>query len=408
MAIKIVYGKYKIHAGNYDWGCGIDKAIITLQEEISSISAQKIKVIEHKMVSDESTTNMDLHTERLPRKITNAYLCDIYGNRIEGPSAHFAIELYVSPTEGSPFANTTKAGIFHWSTPYELNISYDGDMILAIHPSYTQMTTAADMFAKNTYTTSDGTVYDYASYSPENDSKTLFVWLHGLGEGHHKNSDVYLPLLGHKGTCLASDKFQNMIGGAHILVPQCQTYWMDGDGQQSNFVNRLIEADTHSYYTESLYEFIMYYAKKIGAEKIAIGGCSNGGYMSVLLAMNYPDKFCAAIPICEAVPDASISDEQIKQLAKVPLYFIYSADDPVVIPEVHEIPTIRRLQAAECKDLHVFEAKEVIDTSGLYKDALGNPHKYNGHLSWIYFDNNETDDGTGLSAWEWLGQILTK
>ena len=36
---------------------------------ISSISAHKIKVIEHKMVSDESTPNMDLHTERLPEKL---------------------------------------------------------------------------------------------------------------------------------------------------------------------------------------------------------------------------------------------------------------------------------------------------------------------------------------------------
>lgn len=408
MAINIVYGTYKIHAGNYDWGCGVDKAIVTLKETISSISAQKLKVIEHKMVSDESTPNFDMRTKRIPRKVVNAYLCDIDGNKCEGSSNHFAIDLYVSPTEGSPFANTTKMGIFHWSKPYELNISYDGDMILAIHPSYTNLSTAADIFEKNTYITTDGTVYNYASYTPAVKSDNLIVWLHGLGEGHHKNSNVYLPLLGHKGTILAGDEFQSIVGGANILVPQCPTYWMDGDGKKSNFQEKAINADTHSYYTESLYELIEEYANTIGAKKIALAGCSNGGYMSVILSMHYPDKFCAAVPICEAVLDSTITDEQIKKLAKVPLYFIYSKDDPIVIPSQYEEPTINRLKKAGCKDLHVFTSESVIDTSGLYKDNLGDPYKYSGHLSWIYFDNNETDDGTGLSAWEWLGNKFSE
>ena len=40
------------------------------------------------------------------------------------------------------------------------------------------------------------------------------------------------------------------------------------------------------------------------------------------------------------------------------------------------------------------------------KDKDGNPYQYMGHLSWIYYDNNETDDGTGLAAWNWIAEKI--
>ena len=56
--------------------------------------------------------------------------------------------------------------------------------------------------------------------------------------------------------------------------------------------------------------------------------------------------------------------------------------------------------------INVSVTDKVIDTSGKYKDEDGNPYRYMGHLSWIYYDNNETDDGTGLTAWEWIAKHL--
>ncbi|MCF0114412.1 MAG: hypothetical protein HUJ56_03585, partial [Erysipelotrichaceae bacterium] len=45
----------------------------------------------------------------------------------------------------------------------------------------------------------------------------------------------------------------------------------------------------------------------------------------------------------------------------------------------------------------------VIDTTGRFYDNEGNPYKYNGHWSWIYFDNNESrDNTTGIDVWTWM------
>ena len=48
----------------------------------------------------------------------------------------------------------------------------------------------------------------------------------------------------------------------------------------------------------------------------------------------------------------------------------------------------------------------VIDTSGKYNDLNdGDPYQYNGHWSWIYFDNNEADcDEHGEKVWQWIGE----
>lgn len=82
---------------------------------------------------------------------------------------------------------------------------------------------------------------------------------------------------------------------------------MDNDGKQSNFNNGSISADGTSYYQESLHELIAAYKEKVGATKVVIAGCSNGGYMTLLMAMAYPDEYDAIVPICEAVPDKFIS-----------------------------------------------------------------------------------------------------
>lgn len=403
---KSIHGTYRIHVGNYDWGSGVDTAILSLEEKIESVDASLLQITERKMITDQSKKEHPLVESVFLRKVEDAYLCDAYGHKVEEASEYVCVRLYVSPEEGNPLACTGKTEIFLWVDPYELHIGYDGvygkDSHWDIDPVFTKRTTDADVFEKKTYITHDGIRYDYAEYIPDGDSDVLYVWLHGLGEGQIEGSDAYLPLMGRKGTSMAGSTFQQIIGGARVVVPQCPTYWMDADGKQSNFKENTIEADGTSFYTPSLEEFIDVYAQKMNARKILLAGCSNGGYMCLMLAMSRPDRYAAVVPICEAVPDRTIDEEQIQRLKEVPLYFVYSDDDPIVPPVDHEIPTITRLREVGAKDLHASVTKEVIDTSGRYKDQEGNQYRYLGHLSWIYFDNNETDDGDGLSAWEWM------
>ncbi len=399
-----IRGSYSIHAGNYDWGCAVDKAVITLETAIGKIDSFCLKIRERKMVTEEGTPEFDIHEELIPRVIKDAYLCDKTGDKVSTPSRHFAVELEVGPVTGSPLVCHGKCGIFRWSDPYQLLIEGPD---LDIDPDYTERRTAADMFEKAEYRSTDGVTYQIATYTPEEKTDKLLVWLHGLGEGQAKDSDAYLPLVGHKGTTLAHE-FQEVMEGAHILVPQCPTYWMDTDGTADNFSEGRIHADNTSFYTESLEELIDTYADQVGAKKIMLAGCSNGGFMSVLLAAHRPERYCLAVPICEAVADADVTEEQITSLTKIPLYFIYCRKDPVVDPTLHEIPTIKRLKETGHESLMVYESSKVVDTTGNYLQKDGSPHEYMSHLSWIHFDNNEDENGKPLGVWEWMKEQAEK
>ena len=180
----------------------------------------------------------------------------------------------------------------NYANPYYFTIELAQDKALTsngkvvtsfnIDKEYTKKSTAADMFKQATFQASDGISYKYASYSPAEESDTLVVWLHGIGEGGTTNTDPYVTLLANKVTALAGEEFQSTVGGAHVLVPQCPTYWMDNDGTKSNFNDGNIVADGTSYYQESLHELINAYKEEVGASKVVIAGCSNGGYMTFL------------------------------------------------------------------------------------------------------------------------------
>ena len=119
-------------------------------------------------------------------------------------------------------------------------------------------------------------------------------------------------------------------------------------------------------------------------------------------------KACDNVLVINTHIPEGTSGEDIKVLAGVPMYFVYSEDDTTVDPKIYEIPTIKRLRAANAKNLHVSTTKHVVDTSGQYKDAKGKAYKYNGHWSWIYFDNDETKDEDGVSAFDWIAATLAQ
>ena len=184
---------------------------------------------------------------------------------------------------------------------------------------------------------------------------------------------------------------------------------MDEDGNMSNLLpgKGLRMKGYNSYYTKSLIEFIDYYKDKIQAKKVILAGCSNGGYMTMLLALKYPHKFDAIIPICEALKDECITDEKLVQIKDLPMYFVYADNDPIVVPSLHAKKTIERLKALNANNLYVSVTDNVIDTSGKYFDENNQPYQYSGHWSWIYFFNDQCN-ANGKKVFDFINDIAKR
>lgn len=411
---KTVKGTYSVYIEAYDWGCGTSKAILKLDQTLDKVSADVFKVTETKQATDFTDESFPVEEITVDRQVTDAYFCNEKGEKIADASEYVALDLYCSPNDGSPLLFTMGTQLNTYSKPYQLNITLNKDAKvsvadkevakLEIEKEMTGKTTAADAFETSDFKSKDGVEYEYAYKTT--DSDTLVVWLHGLGEGGTKDTDPYITTLANKVTALIGDEFQGKVNSS-VLVPQCPTYWMDQDGKNGNFNNGAVINTGPSYYTESLMELIENYKNECGATKVVLAGCSNGGFMTMRMVIDYPEYFAAAVPICEALPDQYITDEEIAKIKDIPLFFIYSNDDSTVVPSLHEIPTIQRLQQAGATNLKVSTTEHVIDTSGNYKTEEGNPYEYSGHWSWIYFDNNESkDDTTGITVWDWMAEAI--
>ncbi|MFK7981032.1 MAG: prolyl oligopeptidase family serine peptidase, partial [Saprospiraceae bacterium] len=148
---------------------------------------------------------------------------------------------------------------------------------------------------------------------------------------------------------------------------------------------------------------------KIDTDRIYIGGCSNGGYMSLKLMLLHPDYFAASFPSALAYHAKYITDTQIESIKEMPIWFIHSKDDPVTKPVETVVPVYKKLMAAGAKNVHFSYYDNVVDITGLYGGA---DHKYMGHFSWIYSHANHSRldydgkpvqlDGKGVTVMEWL------
>lgn len=419
-----ITGTYDMTITGYDWGCGIESIIMNLDHPLDSVTADAFTVVENKQATNFTAEGFPVEDVELERKITDAYLVDEKGEKTTDPSTHVKLELYVSPNDGSPLLFTLSTQYNTWSKPYTLTVSKTDDAKLTsngtevkeftINPEAASKITSADRYQMHSYQAEDGVTYQYASYEPEGGSKTLVVWLHGLGEGGTEDTDPSVTLLANKAGTLADELFQTAVGGANILVPQCPTYWMDHDGKKTNFFGGAIQADGTSYYLASLHELIAKYKEETGSTKVVITGCSNGGYMTILMAINYGDEYDAYVPICEALPNALITDDQVKALAGLDMYYVYSEDDTTVDPSLHEAPLLKRLEKAGAKHTYVSTTEHVVDTTGVYfmdengqptLEDTGTPYQYMGHWSWLYFFNNECD-ANGLKVWDFVADAL--
>lgn len=267
-----------------------------------------------------------------------------------------------------------------------------------------------DKFTKGSTTYEDeefGSItLTYADFKPSGAStatkKPLIIWFHGGGEG---GTDTTIPLSANKACEFASDKTQSIFGGAYVLAPQTPTKWMDDGTKISKGTEK---SNALSMYSRSAINLIEQYVKAnpgVDASRIYIGGCSNGGFLTLRLLIDYPDYFAAAFPVCEGINDKFITDEEIQRIKDKSIWFVTSATDDTLPAPLFTLPTYDRLAKTGAKNVHLSYFPNIVDKTGLYKDADGNPHEYDGHWSWTYvYDNRPTNEinGKTVTLMEWM------
>lgn len=378
---------YSIFVDGFDWGPCVTEAILNVD---GILDINKLKVFEKRQVTDFTKENFPIVVKEFERKVTDIKYDD---------NACVQISLKESPEEGNPFVFSMNTQYNRWSKPYELRFEYDGKNIETNKEPIEIICKTDSQFEERIFLSKDGIELKYAIHKPKNNSHNLIIWLHGMGEG---GFDTRYPILGNKVSALADDYFQDELDEFWILVPQCPTFWMDETGH-----DKTVNNNGTSFYTKALIDLIKAFEGEIKSNKVVLTGCSNGGFMTMRLAIDAPELFDGFVPICEALADKFISDDEIQKLKDLPMYFVYAENDEVVPPKDYEIPTIERLLNANAKKIHVFHPKDVVDQTGKYKDKTGNPYSYIGHWSWIYFFNDECD-ADGVKITDFIKKIFNE
>lgn len=383
----------------YDFNCALDAVRLDFDQVITPLDTTLFTVTEKKQITDFSKVpDFPVTVQQFARKVEKVCYVDDDNHEQKEPGTAVMLKLKVDPDTGVPLLFNFHTFLNTWSDPYEIKITYKDQF--AVTCTKDDVVTASDDWSLSGFTAKDGVHYSYAHYEPEGGNENLVVWLHGIGEGGTVLTDARIPLLANKADVLKREAFQNTIGKANVLVPQCPTFWMDNKGDGSNLNGGRIVADGTSFYLASLVELIQKYKEETGSRKVVIAGCSNGGYMTMLLAMKYPDAFDGYVPVCEAMPDKYITDLDVEKLKTKKMYFVYAKDDQTVDPSLHEEPLLERLHGS--KNIHVSVTDHVIDLTGqFFITGTDKPYQYNGHWSWIRFFNNECD-AKGLKAWDFI------
>ncbi|MBS5521866.1 MAG: hypothetical protein KHX56_06300 [Clostridiales bacterium] len=236
----------------------------------------------------------------------------------------------------------------------------------------------------------------------------LVIWLHGAGEGGMEPTIAYT---GNKAVNFSSKEIQEKLGGAAwVLVPQCPTVWMDDGIEQLGRTNESI-------YTLSLKacidEFIQKHKEFVDLSRIYLGGCSNGGFMTVRMAICYPGFFAAIFPVCEAFFEENLTPEYIQRLKNTPCWLVHAKGDGLVDPKQTALPLYKKLKAAGAGNVHLTYFDNMDNESRqFWKDEKLTPHAFD-HGVWVRVYNdackNDFDGGPVLwkgkavTLFEWLG-----
>lgn len=347
-------------------------------------------------------TNVDpsvltVNTNGTERNVVSVYPCDSRG-AFNPEGEYLALGLEKSNARN---IGLTKAGDV-WKEEYKVTVALKSGKALKVgKQKYTAIecscdnalkdfTSEADYFNKGTFTgKATGKVGDetltWASYEPwslKGDGKKnpLLIWLHGGGEG---GKDVSITLLGNEVVSLIRPDIQSHFtteggaNGVYVLSIQCPIMWMwTAEG--------FAHGDYPSLYSDVLKSCIDDYVANhpdVDRNRIYVGGCSNGGYMTMNMLIRHPKFFAAAYPTCEAYEDKFISDNEIASLAEENIWIVQSYDDTTVDPKLNCIPTFQRMIKAGAKNvwMSMFESVQGIDNPS---------QKLFGHFSWCYLFND--------------------
>lgn len=256
------------------------------------------------------------------------------------------------------------------------------------------------------YFSEDGLNYGYfVPQQVEPGPRPLIIWLHGAGEG---GQDPAIAYTANKVVALTSPGVQRLFGGAYVLAPQTPTFWMnDGSGEYGRTGKSI-----YSQALKACIDGFLAQNEHIDPSRVYIGGDSNGGFMTMRMLVDWPELFAAAFPVCEALYDEVITEEQLAGIKDKPIWFTHAKNDPVVLPKETVVPTYQRLMAAGAKNVHFTFWDKIEDIHEGFVDAEGKPFEYMGHFAWIPLLNDDCRvdfdgkpvlwEGREVSLLQWL------
>ncbi|WP_203567579.1 prolyl oligopeptidase family serine peptidase [Aestuariimicrobium ganziense] len=203
--------------------------------------------------------------------------------------------------------------------------------------------------------------------------RPLVVWLHGGGEGAASGAadNNESQLRANRGALgYSTPEAQKIFKGAYVVAPQATDAWMSDGDRYAPMIKAVIDEVVAKY--------------PIDPDQIHVLGCSNGGYMSLKMTVEYPDFFASSVPICPGAGPNFFSDAELAGIT-TPTWLVHSKDDDVLPWELNS----GRAHAL---------IKDSILT--LYDHVIWNGHQYSGHWSWIYVAHNDPSHN-GQHLWQW-------
>ncbi len=370
-------GEYHLIIEAFDWGPHVSKVILSLDSQIESVNFQDFSVLAKRSTDlgeipeDQSSGN---------REVLQAFVSDQNGTAA-AKGKYITLTLAVAPFKplGSAIQYFRSKGN-NW-VDYKMTIVQQSTGQVWNKESGRSIPILDQFDLSGKFTHKDISM-SYASFKPKERAgkAPLLIWLHGGGEG---GTDPAIAAVGNKAVNYASEEIQSIFDGAYVLIPQAPTFWMN------SVEGGYTRGDKNDIYNEGLMALIKDYVSKtpgIDASRIYVGGCSNGGYMSLKLILNNPNYFAAGFISALAYSSEYITDEQIKSIKNVPIWFVQSKDDKTTDPAITVVPVYNRLKKAGASNVHFSFYDHVVDITNQYG---GDSYHYNGHWSWVYLHANE-------------------
>lgn len=270
---------------------------------------------------------------------------------------------------------------------------------------------------------------NYQFHKGSNDS--LIVWFHGNGEGDYLNSgNNVAQMLANRGTVAwATDEAKEAFGDAYVMSFQAPDTWYYAQKDEL---------------LKTAYDEIQAVVAKYGINpnKIAVSGCSAGGYMTTRMLIAYPELFAAAMINCPALDVADArggetpTDAELKTLrdSKTAIWLVQGETDGTVatdacskrlfniLTEGQEV-TSKKFEQALDSDFTTYETKDGKYKMSLYattdagKLQFGEDYdqdgeyslvEYSNHWSWIYTLRNNPQAANGTHIWQWAASYMVE